>query len=687
MIHPTDDLPDEPERAPAARARLGLVEDVSLFFAPEGPLAEGFAGKERAYEARPQQVEMSLAVARAMEGGGHLAVEAGTGVGKSFAYLLPAIRMAMKSGHRIVVSTHTIQLQEQLLNKDIPVLQKCLGSEIRAVLVKGRSNYLCRQRLQFALRGAGDLFNAGERIELERIAAWAERSATGSLQELEPQPAPEVWSQVCAEEGTCSFPSQKSHKDCFLTKARMRMHEAHILVVNHALFFADLALRSAGGGLLPEYKVVIFDEAHHLEDVASEHLGIRLSPAMFEHWLRRLQNDAGKGLCAMLRKGEVAHDATRVRDAVGRLFETLHGSAGFKGEEDVQRVLKAPPQVETTVPDLVRLLCRRLSEAEQEMEPEGTQGELRSEVASARMKGSALLGTLESFLTQTEEDHVYWMEMEGARRRQLVLHSAPIEVAPVLREMLYEEVPTVIMTSATLAAGGDLRFFTSRIGLDGSPSLSVGSPFNYAEQMRVRVATDMPEPADEGYTAALAKAIPGLVRESNGAALVLFTSTRTLRDTVGRLRMELESEGFRIWAQGEGVPVRRLLEQFRAHDRSVLFGLASFWTGIDLPGDDLTNVIITRMPFAVPDHPVIKARLERISERGGDAFKEYSLPQAVLKFRQGVGRLIRTATDRGSVTILDSRVGNKWYGKAFLKALPPSPVEWFRVSGGKGGSV
>ncbi|MFO1528251.1 MAG: helicase C-terminal domain-containing protein [Kiritimatiellia bacterium] len=681
MIHPTDDLPDEQDRAPAPPADLGLGDDVIRFFSPDGPLAEGFGRKGRPYESRPQQLEMSLAVAQAMEKGGHLAVEAGTGVGKSFAYLLPAIRMAVKTGRRVVVSTHTIQLQEQLLLKDIPVLQQCLGTEIRAVLVKGRSNYLCRQRLQFALRGAGDLFNAGERIELDRIAAWAETSATGSLQELEPQPAPEVWSQVCAEEGTCSYPSQKAHKDCFLTRARLRMHEAHLLVVNHALFFADLNLRSAGGGLLPDYHVVIFDEAHHLEDVASEHLGIRLSPAMFEHWLRRLQNDAGKGLCAMLQKGEVAHDATRVREAAGRLFDTLHQAGRFQGDDDVQRVLKEPPAVETTLPGLLRQLCRRLSETEQEMPPEGPQGELRSEISSARLKGSALLGTLESFLTQAEEDHVYWMEMEGSRRRQLVLHSAPVEVAPVLREMLYEEVPTVIMTSATLAAsGGDLRYFTSRIGLDDAAALSVGSPFNYAEQMRVRVAADMPEPSDEGYTAALARVIPGLVRGSNGAALVLFTSMRTLRDTVGRLRMELESEGFKLWVQGEGVPVRRLLEQFRAHDRSVLFGLASFWTGIDLPGDDLTNVIITRMPFAVPDHPVIKARLERITERGGDAFKDYSLPQAVLKFRQGVGRLIRSATDRGTIVILDSRVGSKWYGKAFLKALPPSPVERFCIA-------
>ena len=654
-----------------------LREVACAAFQPGGALA-GLAAGDFEYEARPQQVEMARAVSDALESSRHLVVEAGTGVGKSLAYLVPLLLHAKRSNTRAMVSTHTISLQEQLMGKDLPLLKDRLGMAFRAALVKGRSNYLCLRRLARARSHQRELFGDGVGEDLERIRAWADHTEDGSVQEMRRQPSADAWGAVCAEHGNCMGTKCPERKRCFLLRARAQMQDADLLVANHHLLFSDLALRREGASFLPDVAAVVLDEAHTVEDTASEHLGIRLSPLGFEHWLRRLLTpDTGKGLLGYLRAGPAAQTVTRLWDAVAELFHEVPRAAGLAAR-DSQKTVPGPLAVESAVPELLRELSGRLGALIEELEDQDE--ESRSELRHLRGVGVAMGGMLEAFLAQSLPDHVYWIEREG-KRRQPVLHSAPIEVAPILRDALFGQIQSVVLTSATLAVGGHLEYCRNRLGAgDECELLCLGSPFDHARQMRLHVATNAPDPKDkEAYAEAVAKGVLRWSLKTHGRAFALFTSDELLKRTAQALRGQLEAAGLTLLAQGEGMGRRTLLETFRKNEGFVLFGLDSFWMGVDVRGDALSNVILTRLPFAVPDHPVVAARLKRIKEKGGDPFKEYSLPEAVLKFRQGFGRLIRSQTDEGIVVVLDSRLLTKWYGRVFLRSLPECPVDTFEL--------
>lgn len=624
------------------------------------------------YEPRPEQLAMAEAVTAAFKENRHLLVEAGTGVGKSFAYLVPAIEHVTGCGGRVVISTHTIALQEQLIEKDIPFLQSVYPTPFSACLVKGRANYLGLRRLARTSARQARLLDLNDDIaSLHAIEEWAYETTDGSLADLPRAPATSVWERVRSDADDCLGRNCPHYQSCFYQRARRRAQAAQLLVVNHALLFSDIALRSQGAAMLPDYDHVILDEAHTVENVAADHLGVGVTSSQIAHLLNLLHHEkTGRGLLEPKRHMDTIAITERARIESRVYFQTL--AAWNADRPDWNGRFREPPPFAQRCSSSLNELSAAARALRDGVDDESE----RSEWTGIGDRAAALAASIEQWHGHRSPGWVYWLDLAGRRIDRLTLSARPLHVGAALKEALFDRVKSVVMTSATLTTPGPQPFayVKSRLSLDEVDGVALGSPFDYRRQLRVFVEAGLPDPSSPAFHAAACEALKRYVLMTDGHAFALFTSYDMMNQFAKRTRPFFERSAMLLLVQGEGLPRSAMLKAFRETPRSVLFGTDSFWAGVDVPGPALSNVIIVKLPFAAPNHPAVEARVEEIRQAGGNPFRDYQLPEAILKFKQGIGRLIRTRSDTGIVAILDSRTAGKSYGRRFLESLPDCEV-------------
>lgn len=632
-------------------------------FGPDGLIAQAHPE----YEHRPGQIDMARAVVRAFEEERHLIVEAGTGTGKTLAYLVPAVASALAGRGRVIVSTGTKNLQEQLMEKDIPFLQSTLPRPFKATYMKGRSNYLCLNRLARA-EGSPVLEGLEEVDYFEEVCDWSKQTQIGDRAELANLPESlSFWRHIDARPDTCLGQKCPDFDPCFITRMRDRAREADIVVVNHHLFFADLSLRNGNyGSVLPDYTAVILDEAHLIEDVASEYFGSQVSNYQIDDLLRDL---------GMLRieeadiDREVTKSTARLSDLADRFWMGFRESRGEEGrfvivpgtfaKRNIDGELEATP-----LGELYMVLDGAITRVETTLD---TMKDKPPDVENLIRRLRQIRFDLQFIVTGADKKFVYWVER---RNRGIFLRASPIDVAGLLQDKLFDEVPTVVLTSATLSSGGNFAFIRDRLGLDTADDLIAESIFDYQSQAVLYLPPKMPDPRSREWSEAAAAEVVRILNATEGRAFVLSTSVAGMQSLFESVNAEIDYPCLVQGSASKG----QLLKRFRETPNAVLFATSSFWQGVDVRGEQLSCVIIDKLPFAVPTDPIVAARQRYIEDMGGSSFHEYSVPQAIIALKQGLGRLIRSTTDRGVLAVLDPRLRTKPYGRTFLHSLPQCRV-------------